>query len=82
MGRARKRIYVNRRPRLPHSRSTQDFAEIEAGDTVEIRRLLLESTSVERQDPGEPSDDFQVIDVGASGTLASPVSGTRASRPP
>jgi len=30
--------------------------EIEAGDTVEIRRLLLEAISVERQERGERSD--------------------------
>ena len=32
--------------------------EIEPGDLVEIRRLLLESISVERQEPGEPADDL------------------------
>jgi hypothetical protein len=30
----------------------QDFEEIEAGDVVEIRRLLLEAISVERPEPG------------------------------
>jgi hypothetical protein len=35
-----------------------DNPEIEAGDTVEIRRLLLEAISVERQEPGEPADEL------------------------
>jgi hypothetical protein len=33
---------------------SRDFEEIEAGDVVEIRRLLLESISVERLESGEP----------------------------
>ena len=36
----------------------QDLMEIEPGDLVEIRRLLLESISVEHQEPGEPADDL------------------------
>ena len=34
--------------------ASQDFPEIEAGDTVEIRRLLLEAISVERHGDAEP----------------------------
>jgi hypothetical protein len=37
--------------------ASQDFGEIEAGDVVEIRRLLLEAIRVERQEPGEPADE-------------------------
>jgi hypothetical protein len=33
---------------------SQDYMEIEAGDTVEIRRLLLEAISVERRGDAEP----------------------------
>jgi hypothetical protein len=40
------------------ARVAQDLLEIETGDIVEIRRLLLESISFERQEPGEPSDKF------------------------
>ena len=35
----------------------EDYMEIEAGDTVEIRRLLIESISVEHVAAGAPSDD-------------------------
>jgi len=34
---------------------SEDALEIEPGDVVEIRRLLLESFSVERQEPCGPS---------------------------
>jgi hypothetical protein len=40
------------------ARVAQELLEIETGDIVEIRRLLLESISFERQEPGEPSDKF------------------------
>jgi len=35
----------------------EDYMETDAGDTVEIRRLLLESISVERLESGEPTAD-------------------------
>jgi hypothetical protein len=35
----------------------QDFAEIEAGDVVEIRRLLLEAITVEQSANGPPADE-------------------------
>ena len=47
------RIYGRPRP----AGVSEDALEIEAGDTVEIRRLLLESVSVERQESGEPTDE-------------------------
>jgi len=34
-----------------------DHMEIEAGDVVDIRRLLLEAISVERLESGEPTDE-------------------------
>ena len=36
---------------------SQDFGEIEAGATIEIRRLLLEAISVERAPTELPADD-------------------------
>jgi hypothetical protein len=44
------RIYGRPRP----AGVSEDFEEIEAGDVVEIRRLLLEAIRVERQEAGEP----------------------------
>jgi hypothetical protein len=38
--------------------ASQHFEEIEAGDVVEIRRLLLEAITVERPEPGESADDL------------------------
>jgi hypothetical protein len=37
---------------------SDDHMEIEAGDVVEIRRLLLEAITVERADRSEPSDEI------------------------